>query len=284
MNDHVGQRLGRGEDELPVEVQVAAAGAAAPAGALLANGDAAIGYAHGRRPALQLLADALERPADEKAAKLLQLLRLAVKRGRHVDDAVFQHHPIGRAAHDFHGHAPPLQPDSLGGIERRARRGFALDAPVHFVNPLDSLPNQPVGVPQRQPRGRVQPNFPLRQRLQKQVRARGGRNEHVFHGSSADFYGSFHPAHAPFVLRTASALPRVRRSGIAGAQECCSRIDRSLSRSGNSAGTYSRIFPSGSACKSRFVRAENEISAYSTARPPVFTMRFISGGIPPSRR
>ena len=68
------------------------------------------------------------------------------------------------------------------------------------------------------------------------------------------------------------------RSGIAGAQECRSRIDRLLSHSGSFAGAYSRRAYCGAGCEG--ARNGTEFAW----RKPIFTMRFISGGIPPSRR
>ena len=74
------------------------------------------------------------------------------------------------------------------------------------------------------------------------------------------------------------ARSRGCRSGIADAQECRSRIDRLLSHSGSFAGAYSRRAYCGAGCEG----ARN--GTESAWRKPIFTMRFISGGIPPSRR
>ena len=73
------------------------------------------------------------------------------------------------------------------------------------------------------------------------------------------------------------ARSRVRRSGIAGAQECRSRIDRLLSHSGSFAGAYSRRAYCGAGCEG----ARN--GTESAWRKPIFTMRFIRRTLPSSR-
>ena len=78
--------------------------------------------------------------------------------------------------------------------------------------------------------------------------------------------------------KTHRRLSRVCRSSTADAQECRSRIDRLLSHSGSFAGAYSRRAYCGAGCEG----ARN--GTESAWRKPIFTMRFISGGIPPSRR
>ena len=77
---------------------------------------------------------------------------------------------------------------------------------------------------------------------------------------------------------TALARSRVCRSSTAGARECCSRMERSPSRSGRFAGARSPRACCGAGCEG--ARNGTEFAW----RKPIFTMRFISGGIPPSRR
>ena len=176
-----------------------------------------------------------------------------------------------------------------------------------------SFANGAVAIPQRPFRGRAKPPRVLRRGM------RGGAEWDGICVAEADFHDAFHPAHAPFVPPTASAQSRVRRSGIAGAygryatsgsdcvgglvraengkdaptalarsrvcrsstagaRECCSRMERSPSRSGRFAGARSPRAYCGAGCEG----ARN--GTESAWRKPIFTMRFISGGIPPSRR